>query len=327
MSLRPRRFRLQCNLKRSEALATASAMSASLPGSTIRRFGCWLQARQWIPGLDPVPLLMLGLGFLLLFLSLFWDLTRGMWADGLQGHEPAIFAASAFLLYRKRRELLALPEAQAAPWAGLVFLAGLTLYVFGRAYDLRIALASMIVLLAAVLLRFRGVAALRLGWFALLFPLFALPLPFEFVLAATGPLKVGVSVVATQLLSWIGYPVANSGVVMTIGQYQLLVTEACAGLQTMFTLEAMGLLYASLVNHASAARNLLLALLIVPIAFFANVVRVVVLALVTYHYGDAAGQGFLHSFSGIVLFAAALALVIVTDGLLGQAIDRKSKPA
>jgi exosortase/archaeosortase family protein len=104
---------------------------------------------------------------------------------------------------------------------------------------------------------------------------------------------------------------------MTVGQYQLLVTEACAGLQTMFTLEAMGLLYASLVNRPSAARNLLLAVLIVPIAFAANVLRVIALALITYYYGDAAGQGFLHGLSGVVTFSAALVLIIATDGLLG----------
>jgi exosortase/archaeosortase family protein len=107
-------------------------------------------------------------------------------------------------------------------------------------------------------------------------------------------------------------------VVITIGQYQLLVNEACAGLQTMFTLEAMGLLYASLMNHSSALRNTLLSLLVVPIAFCANVVRVMVLALVTYHLGDAAGQGFLHGFAGMVLFVVALALVMGADALLGR---------
>jgi exosortase len=145
-----------------------------------------------------------------------------------------------------------------------------------------------------------------------------LPLPFVMVLAVTTPMKAAVSMAATQLLGGLGYPVGRSGVVMTIGQYQLLVTEACAGLQTMFTLEAMGLLYASLMNHPSTLRNLLLSALVVPIAFSANVVRVVVLALVTYHLGDAAGQGFLHGFAGMVLFSVALAFIMGADNLLGR---------
>jgi exosortase/archaeosortase family protein len=69
-------------------------------------------------------------------------------------------------------------------------------------------------------------------------------------------------------------------------------------------------------RHSSVVRNVVLALLIVPISFAANVIRVVVLALVTYHMGDAAGQGFLHDFSGIVLFLSALMLIISLDSLL-----------
>ena len=53
-----------------------------------------------------------------------------------------------------------------------------------------------------------------------------------------------------------------------------------------------------------------------PISFTANVIRVIVLTLVTYHYGDAAGQGFLHGFAGMVLFISALILILGVDGLL-----------
>ena len=88
----------------------------------------------------------------------------------------------------------------------------------------------------------------------------------------------------------------------------------------MFVLEAMGLLYASLMNHSSLLRNALLALLVVPIAFCANVIRVVTLSLVTYHFGDAAGQGFLHGFAGMVLFMVALMLTLALDSLYGFAL-------
>jgi exosortase len=133
------------------------------------------------------------------------------------------------------------------------------------------------------------------------------------VLALTGPLKAAVSVAATKLLFWLGFPVARSGVVVTIGQYQLLVSEACAGLQTMFTLEAMGLLYANLRSSGSWTLNTLLAVLVVPVSFMANVVRVVILMLVTYWFGDAVGQGFVHGFAGLVLFTVALLLIFGLD--------------
>lgn len=53
-----------------------------------------------------------------------------------------------------------------------------------------------------------------------------------------------------------------------------------------------------------------------PISFTANVIRVVVLTLITYHFGDEAGQGFLHGFAGMVLFMAALMMTILADSLI-----------
>ena len=262
-----------------------------------------------------------GLGFLALYGPTLWDWFQGRWAHDTQGHELLVLAISAWLLFRKREALAALASSPSVLAGSGLVVVGLLLYVFGRTQDvLRIELLSLIVVIAGVLLRFKGGLALRMAWFPLFFMLFALPLPFVMVLAVTAPMKTAVSVVATQLLGGFGYPVGRSGVVMTVGQYQLLVTEACAGLQTMFTLEAMGLLYASLMNHPSTLRNLLLSALVVPIAFSANVVRVVVLALVTYYLGDAAGQGFLHGFAGMVLFAVALALIMGADNLLGRAL-------
>jgi exosortase/archaeosortase family protein len=111
-------------------------------------------------------------------------------------------------------------------------------------------------------------------------------------------------------------------VILTIGQYQLLVADACSGLNSLFTLEALGLLYLNVMRHESAFRNAMLAILIVPISFTSNVVRVIVLSLITYHLGDAAGQGFLHGFSGMVLFLTALMLIIGVDSVLRMAAAR-----
>jgi exosortase B len=277
----------------------------------------------WL-GIDPAIVLVLGAGLLAMAVPLAWDWSHGTWELQTQGHEPLILAISAWLVYRQREAIAAL-RTPAAPRSGAaLFVLALAAYVVGRLLGVfRLELVSMLLLPAALLLYFKGFAALRLVWFAFFFLVFAIPLPFSLVLAVTGPMKAAVSALAAQLLSLAGYPIGLSGVVITIGQYQLLVNEACAGLQTMFTLEAMGLLYTSLMNHSSTLRNTLLALLVVPIAFCANVVRVMVLALVTYHLGDAAGQGFLHGFAGMVLFVVALALVIGADALLGRVLGQQ----
>jgi exosortase B len=162
----------------------------------------------------------------------------------------------------------------------------------------------------------RGTAALKVQWFALFFMLFMVPLPGAVVDTVTMPMKMAVSYVAENVLYWAGYPISRAGVVLQIGQYMLLVADACAGLHTLLTLEALGLLYLNLVRRDSAFRNVGLALLIVPISFTANVIRVMTLSLITYHFGDAAGQGFLHGFAGMVLFISALLLIIGFDTAL-----------
>jgi exosortase B len=160
-------------------------------------------------------------------------------------------------------------------------------------------------------------------WFPFFFMLFMVPLPSELVASLTLPMKMAVSYVTEQLLFLAGYPIGRSGVVLQIGQYQLLVADACAGLQTLLTLEALGLFYLNLVRHTSAVRNVALALLIIPISFSANVIRVMTLTLVTYYFGDAAGQGFLHGFAGMVLFLTALVLILGVDSALQWWIRRK----
>ena len=177
-------------------------------------------------------------------------------------------------------------------------------------------------MLAAILLLMGGGAALKVQWFPLFFMLFMIPLPGQIVDTVTMPMKMAVSYVSENVLFWFGYPIGRTGVILHIAQYKLLVADACAGLQTLFTLEALGLLYLNIIRHDSLFRNIALAILIVPISFTANVIRVMVLTLITYHYGDEAGQGFLHGFSGMVLFLSALLLIVFVDSLLRFGIKK-----
>jgi exosortase B len=275
----------------------------------------------------PWPVWLLGLGYALLYLPTFADLSQTVWASDAQGHGPIILVVSYWLAWRKRHELMAAPVAP-RPWLGGVALTfGLLLYVFGRSQSvIAFEVGSQIFLWLGVLLALRGWAAVRVVWFPLFFLVFMAPLPSALVAAVTAPLKSAVSTVAESVLYGLGYPVARTGAVLNIGQYQLFVADACAGLNSMFTLESLGLLYMNLMNYKSVARNLALATLIVPISFCANVVRVMILVLVTYYLGDEAGQGFIHSFAGLVLFLVALVLMLLVDLPLGRLFpERKAK--
>jgi exosortase B len=264
------------------------------------------------------------LGLAVLFLPTFADLFTGAWVGEEQAHGPMIFGLALWLVYRKWPEVRAVnPAAAAAGWPVLAL--GLMLHLLGRTqHILMFEIGAIVLVLAAIVLVKCGARGLRVLWFPFFFMLFMVPLPSEFVAAVTMPMKMAVSWATEHILFAAGYPISRSGVVLQIGQYQLLVADACAGLQTLLTLEALGLFYLNLMRHPSAFRNVGLALLIVPISFSANVIRVIVLTLITYHLGDAAGQGFLHGFAGMVLFLTALALILTVDTSLQWAVRRRT---
>ncbi len=270
------------------------------------------------PVIDPVVLGLLLAGYALLYLPAFTELARTLWASDEQGHGPIILALSLSLLVLRRQAIADAATSPRPAWGWPLLGLAMLLFALGGAQDIiMFQVGSQIPLLAALLLLFGGAGALRAAWFPLFFLLFMVPLPEALVATITGPLKSAVSAVASELLHALGYPVGRSGVVLTVGQYQLLVADACAGLNSIFTLEALGLLYMNLMRYTSAARNLTLALLLVPVAFAANIVRVMILVLVTYHFGDAAGQGFVHDFAGIVLFVVSLVFMLLLDRVLG----------
>jgi len=275
---------------------------------------------------DWVTLCLLFGGFLLLYLPIYVELAQTVWSTDEQGHGPIILAVSVWFFYNLRHELAAL-TAKPLIGTGLPLLVlGLTAYALGKSQSfLMLAVGSQIIVLLSLILLFLGRSALRLAWFPLFFLVFMTPFPESLVASVTGPLKSAVSAVAAELLHALGYPVSRVGVILNVGQYQLLVADACAGLNSMFTLEALGLLYMNLMQYKSVARNVVLSILVIPIAFGANIVRVMILVLVTYHFGDAAGQGFVHSFAGMVLFVVGLVFVLLTDYALGFVFKESSK--
>src|SRR5262245_35010160 len=260
-------------------------------------------------------------GLLLLYVPTLFDLASMIWLRDGDAHGAIILAVIAWLIWDKRRVLLEAPVST-APVPGLILLLfGLLLYVLGRSQSILVLeVGTLIPILAGVLLAMRGWPALRAMSFMLFFIAYLVPLPTYFEDAMTLPLKQHVSEISAQILYVAGYPIAHEGVLLTVGQYKLLVADACAGLKSMFSLSAIGLLYLYLMRHQSWLHNGLILASLLPIAFFANIVRVIILVLITYHFGDAAGQGFMHGFSGMVLFVVALIVTLLLDAILARVI-------
>ena len=253
-------------------------------------------------------------GLLALYVPTTIGLATTIWTSEEQSQGPIVAAICIWLVWRAWPRIDDRQASAPRPVIGWVLVAlALLMYVFGRSQRILSAQTLSLVFILPGLLLLRGPRQLRAAVFPLFFMIFLVPLPSTMVDAVTQPLKLAVSTAATGLLAALDYPIARSGVIIQIGQFQLLVADACAGLHTLFSLEAMGLLYLNVVRHSSWLRNVLLAILIVPISFTANVIRVIALALITYYFGDEVGQGFLHGFAGMVLFLTALVFIIAAD--------------
>jgi exosortase B len=253
----------------------------------------------------------------------YWDLSRTLWRSDEQFHGVIILLVIAWLIWDKRLAAVAQPAAPRAVSGSLLFAFGLLLYILGRSQDILLfEVGAQIPVLAGALLVLQGGSALRALWFPVIYFVFMVPLPGVLVDAMTGPLKQWVSILAENILYTAGYPIARSGVTLSIGPYQLLVADACSGLHSMFSLSALGLLYMYLTARKSWLHNLIMAASILPIAFAANIVRVLILVLITYHLGDQAGQGFLHGMAGMVLLVVALLFLFLLDSTVQTLSNR-----
>jgi exosortase len=181
---------------------------------------------------------------------------------------------------------------------------------------LAIEVFSEIPVIAGCVLLLAGWPLLRILAFPILFLIFSVPAPDWMVDAATVPLKVFISDVVTRVLYAAGYPVAQNGVMIMIGSYQLLVKDACSGMNSIFALSAIGVFYVYAFRQDSKIRALLLLAAIVPITILANFIRVISLVLIAYYGGIDQVEGVLHDITGIALFIVAVVLMFLFDGFL-----------
>jgi exosortase len=251
-----------------------------------------------------------------------------VWSRESGAHGPIVLATGLWLVWRKLPAMTA--EAQTG-WLPLTLVGmalSLPLYVAGRAYDIiSFEAAGLYGFILMVLHDRFGLKAMLRNWFPFLYLGLLLPLPGWALDEFTAPLKLLVSTLATGIVTPLGIPLIQEGVTMTVGPYQLLVEDACSGLNSLIGLIAVTLFYIYLLRNATWRYSLFLVCLIIPVAILANVLRIVTLILLTYFFGDAVGQGFLHVTAGLFLFALSLILMFAIDNVASRFLRPKLEPA
>ncbi len=259
----------------------------------------------------------LWLAVALLALPTIIGLAKGYWGTEEGAHGPIVLATGIWLMMRHRAAAMEVAERGSALVTGALLAVVLPIYVFGRIVGVMglEAFAAYVALLV-VLYGEIGLPALKRMWFPILYMLFLIPLPDTVVTAVTQPMKIGISEWVAWTLQQFGMPIVRSGVIIHVAQYELLVAAACSGLNSLISLSAIGLFYVYFRHAANWRYALLLVFAIIPVALFANFIRVMILVLLTYFLGDAAAQGYLHDFAGLTMFVVAVLTIFAIDALL-----------
>jgi exosortase B len=292
---------------------TTDRVEPRLEREPLRRTAALLRGRLG-PAYDYLPLL--GAAALAL-MPLYFSLAKYEWPRDDQSYGPFILAAALWLMYQKREKLRAL-EPRPAPVTGWpIFVSGLFALFVSQTQDLYTVQAwSQLPIFGGLILMFFGYRAARILAFPFFFLIFSFPLPEWLIDAITLPLKSLIADTVVNVLYRGGYPVAQNGVIITIANYQLMVQDACAGLNSLFSLSAVSIFYIYLARHLSMVQNGLLIASIFPVSVVANLIRVLLLVTMTYYFGDSFTSGFFHEMAGVVLFTAALVSIFLVDSIL-----------
>lgn len=254
---------------------------------------------------------------------------RFSWTTEQGGHGPIVLATGIWLLLREIKDSKAERTVPKRPFLAIAGIAVcLAIFLVARITGiLEIEAMTMYPAILLGLYLLVGGAFLRSIWFPLVYLALVLPPPDSVVAAVTQPIKIAISEWAVALLHALGYPIASSGVNIYIAQFELLVAAACAGLNSIISLGAICLFYVYLRHRNNVTAFLLVSLAVIPVAIFSNFVRVLVLILITYYLGEAAAQGFLHDFAGLLMFSVALFTIFALDSVFGRLAARSRRAA
>ena len=201
-------------------------------------------ARAESRGVNLAFLAALAASFFVAYLPTYLRLAAGAWRTEQEGHGPLIMLAAAWLAWQQRDKLrtVILRPAPVAGW--IILLLSLLLMVVTRSQDIpMIEVATQIPVILGLLLLIGGWALARIFAFPLAFLVFSIPPPNWLLDAFTVPLKVWISDIVSNSLYNLGYPVAQNGAMIMIGSYELMVKDACSGMNSIFALSAIGVFY------------------------------------------------------------------------------------
>lgn len=221
-----------------------------------------------------------------------------------------------YIVWRKREELAAAKPSHNLFGLLLMLLGGALLCVGPPNLDTyaTVTRASFVISLTGALLYLRGFATIRILLYPLVLMLLMIPMPGFILQSLTFPLQVIASKLAERILEVLGFSVLREGNILMLPGETLNIAEACSGLRSIMALTFLGQAYIYLFDSRPSMRAVI-AVIVIPIAVFANSLRIVASAIAGSHNREW-GQGLYHESTGWVVFVVAFLCILGTHFLI-----------
>ncbi|HUK34194.1 MAG TPA: exosortase A [Vicinamibacterales bacterium] len=264
-------------------------------------------------------------GFAVLYWQVLTKLVMDWYNDDNYSHGFLIVPIAAYFAWERRDRLKA--AARNPSILGLfVVIASIGVLLAGilgsELFLTRISIVG--VLVGAVLFMF-GWRHLRILTFPLAFLLLMIPIPAILFNQIAFPLQLLASRFGETVMSAADVPVLREGNVLILANTTLEVAEACSGIRSLVSLLTLAIVLGYFSDRRMWVR-VAVALSSIPVAVVTNGLRVAGTGIAAHRFGPAAAEGFIHEFSGWLVFVAAFALTIVIQRLI-SVVSPEPRPA
>ncbi len=256
-----------------------------------------------------------GLLLLGIYYSAFTWLVTHDWEKEAYSYCWLIPPVVLFLIWLKRDELAFMPSEPS--WAGLVPVSvGIVLFWLGELGGeyFTMYVSSWLILVGLCLLHL-GRQKLKTIGFALFFMLTLFPLPNFINTRIMLQLRLISSKLGVAIIQVYGLPVHRQGNIIDLGFAQLQVVDACSGLHSLISLVVLCLLLVYFFKDHLWKRAVLL-FSSIPLAIVTNSMRIAMTAILYKHFGADVAEGFFHGFSGLLIFAICIPVLLIEMKIL-----------
>jgi exosortase len=261
-------------------------------------------------------LLLLALWFIS-FLPVYPSLISTWLNHSDNSHGILVPLVSLYFIWQKKGKFKSVKVSN-SNWGAIILIMSIGLYLLSYAGGIAVISRLMIVFSLVGLVIFTlGSGFFNLLTFPLLFLFFMVPVPDSILSVVAFPLQILATKVSTYIIQIFSIPAYREGNMLYFAQTQLEVAEACSGIRSIMSFGVLSCIFAYMMDRIWWKR-ILLVLSTIPLALFANMVRVTGTGILAHFYGSKVALGFLHEFSGLAIFAFGFFLLLLEFSILNK---------